>query len=106
MGYLNTGGWIDVIDRRSFERCPDGSRFAYYADGWMLWIRRSDARYKCTQVGGSDSIEAAAALAGLISRETEFWTDAAEAAKAGWPLYGPDQELAPGNTPQERGGCS
>ena len=35
-------------------------------------------------------------MAGIISRETEFWTDAAEAAKDGWPLYGPDQELIVG----------
>jgi hypothetical protein len=105
MGYLNTGGWIDVIERRSFERCPDGSRFAYYADGGMLWVRRSDGKYKCTQVGGCNTIKLAAALAGMISREAEFWMDAAEAAKEGWPLYGPDQELAAGNTPQERGGC-
>jgi hypothetical protein len=105
MGYLNTHGWIEVVDRRPVDAGPDGRRYAYCADGAMLWVRRSDERYKCTQVGGSDSIEAAAALAGIISKEPEFWVDATEAAKQGWPLYGPDQELATRNALQERDGC-
>jgi hypothetical protein len=101
MGYLNTYGWIEVVDRR-FNAGPDGLRYAYYADGLMLYVRRSDGRYKCTQVGGSASIEAAAALAYIISKEAEFWVDATEAAKKGWPIYGADQELANSNDPQER----
>jgi hypothetical protein len=45
----------------------------------------------------SASIEAAAALAYIICEEAEFWVDATEAAEQGWPLYGPDQELATSN---------
>jgi hypothetical protein len=105
MGYLNTHGWIEVVDRRPVDAGPDGRRYAYYADGLMLWVRRSDGRYKCTQVGGSASIEAAAALASIICKESEFWVDATEAAEQGWPLYGADQELVAGNMPEERDGC-
>ena len=106
MGYLNTHGWIEVVDRRLVDAGPDGLRYAYYANGLMLYVRRSDGRYKCAQVGGSASIEAAAVLAGIISKETEFWVDATEAAEAGWPLHGADQELATGNAPQALDGFS
>jgi hypothetical protein len=93
MGYLNTHGWIEVVDRRLVDAGPDGLRYAYYANGLMLYVRRSDGRYKCAQVGGSASTEAAAALARIICKEREFWVDATEAAEQDWPLYGADQEL-------------
>jgi hypothetical protein len=90
--------------RRSNERRALGKTINQCSN-ILLWVRRSDGKYKCTQVGGCSTIKLAAALAGMISREAEFWMDAAEAAKEGWPLYGPDQELAADNTPQVRGGC-
>jgi len=73
---LDTQGWIDAVrDKRSY---------AFFVRDDVLWVRRG-GKYKCTQVGGCNTMAAARALAGLIAGEKEYWMDEARAKRAGLP---------------------
>jgi hypothetical protein len=75
-GKLDTQGWIDATRNRR--------AYAFFVRGDILWVRRN-GKYKCTPVGGCNTIAGARALAGLIAEEKDYWIDEARAKKAGLP---------------------
>jgi hypothetical protein len=74
---LDTQGWIDAETAK-------GQPFAFFVRDEVLWVRRG-YKYKKTQLGGSDTIAAARALASIIAGETKYWEDEAWAIKRGLP---------------------
>jgi len=79
MAYLDTDGWVEV------ER-PGGVRYSFYAADRTVWVRRYDGVYKCAWLGPGATLESAAALAGIMSRETDHWLSEGDIAERGLRL--------------------
>jgi hypothetical protein len=77
MSKLDTQGWIDATN-------ASGQPYAFFVRMIAYGCDR-DGQYKWTQFGGSNTIAGARMLAGLISREKDFWQDETVAKKAGLP---------------------
>ena len=77
MAKFDSQGWIDA-------RTARGRPYAFFVRNDRLWVRRDD-EYKCTRVGGSDTMAAARGLAEIIVVEEGFWMDEAHAKKLGLP---------------------
>jgi hypothetical protein len=76
-GKLDTQGWIDRADVK-------GRPYAFFVRDGTIWVRVG-ARYKCTQVGASNTIPMAATLAATIARDRDHWMNETRARKLGLP---------------------